>query len=261
MVTDQFRAGATLLRYILITALLDRLFLALPVMLALGAALVIFLSSSAIIEQREMAAALFGASSRLLIILGLVLFVCFHIRQAMAGGEIALILSRPISRGAFVMIYSASLVIVGLICVGVGSILLWICARPPLDGLLMWGGSLALEASLMILTAVFFGLILNSAVSSALGCLGFYVLARMSGLLVMLAGQTATGNLYEQILGKAFAVISLVIPRLDFFSRSEWLVYGWNAPEPGILWAILQSLVFIPLILAAAAIDFSRKRL
>ena len=33
MRTDQFRIGATLLRYILITALRDRLFLALPVML------------------------------------------------------------------------------------------------------------------------------------------------------------------------------------------------------------------------------------
>lgn len=250
-----------MLRYLLITALRDRLFLALPIMMALGAALIILLSSSAIIEQREMAAALFGAGSRLLSILGLVLFVCFHIRQAMASGEIALILSRPISRSAFVLVYSASLIIVGLICVGVGIMLLWLCARPALDGLIIWGASLALETSMMILTSVFFGLILNSAVTSVLACLGFYILARMSGLLVMLAGQTATGGLIEQILGKVFIVISVLIPRLDFFSRGDWLVYGWNAPEPGILWAILQSLVFIPLILIAAIIDFSRKRL
>ncbi|MEQ1887773.1 MAG: hypothetical protein ABL951_01180 [Alphaproteobacteria bacterium] len=253
--------GISLLRYMLITALGDRLFLALPVMMGLGAALIIFLSSSAIIEQREMAAAFFGAGSRLLVIIGLVLFVCFHIRQAMAGGEIALILSRPISRGAFVLIYSASLVMVGLICVAIGAALLWVCARPPLDGLLIWGVSLALETSLMILTAVFFGLILDSAVASALACLGFYVLGRMSGLLGMLASHASDGSLVEQILGNAFALISILIPRLDFFSRSEWLVYGWSAPEPGIAWAILQALVFIPLILAAATLDFSRKRL
>ncbi len=258
---DQFKISATLLGYILITALRDRLFLALPVMLALGAALVIFLSGSAIIEQREMAAALFGAGSRVLIIAGLVLFVCFHIRQAMTGGEIALILSRPISRGAFVLIYSASLVIAGFICVAASILLVWVCARPPLDGLLMWGLSLALETILMILTAVFFGLILNSAVACVLACMGFYVLARMSGLLGALAGKAGETGGIDLLLGYGFRLISLIIPRLDFFTRSEWLVYGWNGGEPGVAWAVLQSLAFMPLILAAAIIDFSRKRL
>ncbi|MFP5469242.1 MAG: hypothetical protein ACLGGZ_05815, partial [Alphaproteobacteria bacterium] len=192
---------------------------------------------------------------------GLVLFVSFHIRQAMAGGEIALILSRPISRGAFVLVYSASLVIVGFICVSVAIALAWLCARPPLDGLLVWGLSLALESMLMILTAVFFGLILNNAVACALACMGFYVLARMSGFLGALADKAGEAGGLDLLLGYGFRLISLIIPRLDFFTRSEWLVYGWNSGGPGIAWAVLQSLAFTPLILAGAMIDFSRKRL
>lgn len=261
MRADQFTISITLLHYILITALRDRLFLALPVMLAVGAALVIFLSGSAIIEQREMIAALFGAGSRVVIIAGMVLFVSFHIRQAMTGGEIALILSRPISRGSFVLVYSAGLVIVGFICVAVCIALVWLCARPPLDGLLMWGLSLALESMLMVLTAVFFGLILNSAIACALACLGFYVLARMSGLLGALADKAGEIGQLELLLGYGFKLVSIIIPRLDFFTRSEWLVYGWNGDGPDISWMILQSLVFIPLILTATMIDFSRKRL
>lgn len=253
--------GRALLRYMLITAIRDRLFLALPVMMALAASLVIFISSSALIEQREMAASFFGAGSRILIIFGLVIFICFHIRQAMDSGEIALILSRPISRGAFVLVYGASMVIMGIMCVAFGTILLWICARPPLDGLLIWGVSMALETSLMILTTLFFGLILNSAVAAALASLGFYFLARMSGLLGILAGHASTGGMLEQVLGQGFNLISFIVPRLDLFSRSEWLVYGWNVQEPGIFWSLLQSLAFMPLILGAAAIDFSRKRL
>lgn len=254
-------AGVNLLRYMLITALRDRLLLALPVMLVLAAALIVFLSGSAIIEQRELAAALFGAVSRILVISGLVLFVCFHIRQAMSGGEVALILSRPISRGAFVLIYNASQVTVGLLCAGVSIFLLWLCARPPLDGLLAWGLSLALETGLMILIAVFFGLMLGSAVSAVLACMGFYVLARMSGLLIALADKAADAGGAASIPGYAFKLVSMLLPRLDFFTRSEWLVYGWNAGEPGAVWALLQSLVFWPLILAATMIDFSRKRL
>ena len=253
--------GRALLHYMLITALRDRLFLALPVMMALAAALTAFLSGSALIEQREMAASFFGAGSRVLIIFGMVIFICFHIRQAMDSGEIALILSRPISRGAFVLVYGASMVIMGIVCVAIGVILLWICARPPLGGLLVWGASMALETSLMILTTLFFGLILNSAVTAALASLGFYFLARMSGLLGILAGHASTGGMMDQALGKGFILISFIVPRLDLFSRSEWLVYGWNGQEPALIWSLLQSLAFIPLVLGAAAIDFSRKRL
>ena len=262
MRAGQLTLSTALLRYMFASAVRDRLFLALPVMLAVAAALVIFLSGSAIIEQREMAAALFGATSRVLIIFGMVIFVCFHIRQAMTGGEIALILSRPVSRGAFVLSYCFSMVCAGFICVAAGLVMVWLGARLPLGGLLIWGLTLALETMLMIQMAIFFGLILNNAVSSVMACLGFYVLARMSGLLGTLAVKAdAGGGLPDVFLGYGFRLISLVIPRLDFFTRSEWLVYGVNGGEPGLGWPLLQALVFAPLILAATMIDFSRKRL
>jgi len=261
MAAGTVSASAALLRYMLITSMRDRLFVAVPVMLAVSAGLILFLSSSAHIEQREMAAALLGAGSRILVIAGLVLFVCFHISQAMAGGEIALILSRPISRGVFVAIYSASFMIAGLVCVTASVALLWVFTGPPVGGLLLWGASLALEAALMILMAMFFGLILNSAAASALACMGFYVLARMAGLLGALADKAGEGSGMDAILGQTFKLISLIIPRLDLFTRSEWLVYGWKGWPPDIAWVVLQTLSFAPLIIAAAMIDFSRKRL
>lgn len=261
MAARQISASLTLLRYMLLTAARDRLFLSLPVMLALTAALVIFLSSGAIIEQREMAAALLGAGCRVLVVLGMVLFVCFHVRQAMQGGEIAFILSRPLSRGGFVAIYALSLMLIGALCAAISTALVWFGARPAFGGLGVWAFSLLLETMLMILAALFFGLILNSAVSASLACLGFYVLARMSGLLGALAAKTDGASLLDSGLAAGFKIISLIIPRLDFFSRSEWLVYGWNGELSGMFWAVAQSLVFAPLILFAAMIDFSRKRL
>lgn len=260
MPASQLSASAALLRYMLLSAVRDRLFLALPILLALGAALVIFLSGSAIIEQREMAAALLGAGSRVVVIVGMILFVCLHVRQAMAGGEIAFILSRPISRGAFVLIYAASLMLIGALCVIGATILVWLGARPDLGGLGIWAYGLLLETELMILAALFFGLILNSAISASLACLGFYVLARLSGLLGALA-QTTEASGIDLVLGWGFKITSLIIPRLDFFTRSEWLVYGWNGNAMDIVWATAQSVVFAPLIVSATMIDFSRKRL
>ena len=86
-------------------------------------------------------------------------------------------------------------------------------------------------------------------------------LARMSGLLGALATESASGNGLDRILGAAFQVVSIVMPRLDLFCQSGWLVRGWTAAEPWIGWAAIQTLVFIPLVLAAAMFDFSRKRI
>lgn len=253
--------GAALFRYLFASAINDRLFLALPVALAVSAALGVFLGGSAIAEQREMVAAFLGATIRILIIAGMVLFTCLHIRQAVAGGEAALILSRPISRGIFVLGYGAGMVCAGLLCVLLGVLLTLLFAGPPLAGLLAWGASLALETLLMVLTAVFFGLILNSAISSVLACAGFYVLARISGLLGALAGKAGDAEGLDFILGSGFNLVSLIIPRLDLFTRSEWLVYGWDGAESGFSRVLFQSIAFAPLILAAAMIDFNRKRL
>lgn len=55
-----------------------------------------------------------------------------------------------------------------------------------------------------------------------------------------------------------FYVISSIIPRLDFFAKTEWLVYGVG--ETGeIIRFMLQAAAFIALLLAIAIYDFKRK--
>jgi hypothetical protein len=50
-----------------------------------------------------------------------------------------------------------------------------------------------------------------------------------------------------------------VIPRLDFFAKSQWLIYGAKSYDD--LWLFLmQAGVFIPLLIAASVIDFKRKQ-
>ncbi|OYW17650.1 MAG: hypothetical protein B7Z54_07700, partial [Sphingobacteriales bacterium 12-47-4] len=53
--------------------------------------------------------------------------------------------------------------------------------------------------------------------------------------------------------------ISVIVPRLDFFAKGSWMIYGPKSYDD--LWLFLvQALVFIPLLLAAAIIDFKRKQ-
>jgi len=249
-----------LIRYMLATAVRDRLFLALLVSLVVMAAMSIFLGGSAITEQQQMATAYMGATSRALLVAGMVLFVAFHVQRAMQDGEIALILSRPISRSTFVLGYGASMMAVATICTVFAGILVAVAAHPSPGGFTQWCLSLLLEVNLMALVAMFFGLMLRSAIVTALGCFGFYVLGRMSGLLGGLAEHAGQGTLVDRFLGKGFELVSIIIPRLDFFARSEWLVYGAGDETITVIHMAGQSLVFIPLILALAIFDFSRKQ-
>lgn len=53
--------------------------------------------------------------------------------------------------------------------------------------------------------------------------------------------------------------LAIFVPRLDFFAKTEWLVYGMeNSHELRLL--LLQAAIFIPLLLVAAIIDFRKKQ-
>src|SRR5579884_3037807 len=95
----------TNIRYILITALRDWLFIGLMISILLATAISATLGSTAFLEEKEMTITFASGSSRLILMVGLIVFVCFHIRNAFDTKEIDVILSRPISRSNLVIAY------------------------------------------------------------------------------------------------------------------------------------------------------------
>ena len=113
-------AMAATLRTILLIARRDRLFVALLIAIILAAVVSAGLGSAAIVEQTEMALVFAGASIRLVVVLGLVIFVLFSLARLFASGEVALMMSRPLTRTRFVVAVWA-----GYGCVA------WSCWSPP----------------------------------------------------------------------------------------------------------------------------------
>ena len=125
---------------------------------------------------------------------------------------------------------------------------------------MIWGESLLLEMLLMVAVALFAGFMLKSAVSSVLTCLGFYVLARMSGLFVMTSESDILfrNEILSDSMEYIMKGISAAMPRLDLFGNSEWLLYGSDNPD--ILWlCLIQAGIYIPLLLTATILDFRRR--
>ncbi len=106
----------------------------------------------------------------------------------------------------------------------------------------------------MINVAFFFAMILSSAATASMAVFGFYILSRLMGQIL---GIIDTGNkIYNlPILEKAIQLISSIMPRLDLFGQTSWLVYG--APETGISigFIVFQTLLFTIIVIFAALLD------
>lgn len=250
----------TNIRYILITALRDWLFIGLLLGILLAAGVSATLGSTAFIEKQEMTLTFAAGSARLILMVGLIVFVCFHIRNAFDTKEIDVILSRPISRSTLVIAYWLGFAFVALLLTLPVIGLIGLIGVSSWSGFIGWGASLLLETFLVVALALFSSFTLKSAVTSVIATMGFYVLSRMMAFFVVTSqsGMVATDFKYI-ILKYALAVISTMVPRLDLFAKSEWLVYGFNAHQEWVTFAA-QVAIFVPLLVLASIADFRRKQ-
>lgn len=250
------------LRYVLITALRDRflgaLFLAL--LAAVGGS--VFFGSSAVTEQRALGLAFAGELVRFILVLGMMTFVSFHIRRMYETREVEAILARPISRVTFVLAYFFAYAVVALLLVVAALPLLMLALQASGLGLAEWEASLALEALIVVALGLFCAMALESATASVLAGLGLYILGRSAAFFRAIAesGSGAAGN--DAVNAGArwvMEAVAAVMPRLDLFGQSRWLVYG-----PGGGWGmselLVQTAIYVPLLLLATIRDLHVKR-
>lgn len=174
-------------RYILLTAVRDRLLIGVGVALLLAALLGAFLGEATALERDQISLAYAGFAARLILAAGLILLVCFHVQRSYDNQEIDLMLLRPILRAQFVLIYWLGFSGVGVFLSVLAVVVLPIAGMPDGSGLVVWTLSLFLESLMIVAIGLFFALTLRSAVVATTARLGFYILPRMTGFLVNVA--------------------------------------------------------------------------
>ena len=249
----------TNIRYILLTAMRDWLFWVLLVGVLGGASISGLLGSTAFLETKEMTVTYAAGSARVMLMLGLIVFVCFHIRSAFDTKEIDVILSRPISRANLVIAYWLGFMLVAAILLLPIIVVIGLIGAPNSGGFAMWSISLLLEAGIVVSLALFSAFALRSAVTSVLGCMGLYVVSRMMVFFVMTAENPMFSNAKYIGLRWLLQGISSFVPRLDFFGKSEWLIYGLKTATEWHVFAV-QALIFVPLLITASILAFRRKQ-
>lgn len=253
---------ATLIRYVLITALRDRLFVGMLAAMLAAVGISAALAATSMIETQEMTLAFSAASCRLILIVGLVVFVAFHLRHAFDTKEIDVMLSRPISRPMLVTAYWTAFCVVATVMTALGAGMIYALGPASQSGFFAWAASLLLEAWLMVAFTLFAALMLKSGVMTVLSSLAFYTLARMMGFFLLTVGGRAISQSHELNLAFRQGIdwLAIVVPRLDFFAPTRWLSYGMGEAMSDLLLFCIQAAIFIPLLLFAAIFDFRKRQ-
>ena len=250
-----------IIKYIFITSVKDWLFLGLLTALLGTFVLSSLLGYSSLVEENTMNMVIFSGISRLILVCGIVIFICFYINRSFENKEIPFILSKNISREKFIVCYYLSFnLIIQLLLLLVVLLIILFC-NPNGLGLLQWYLTMVFELSIMVCFALAVSFIVKSFIFSVFSCVGFYVISRMmnffvnaliySGDTVIMAGITK----YSQ---KLLGIICNLIPRLDLFSQTRWLVYGAEWKIFTII--VLQTIIYVPILLFVVFYDFRKKQ-
>jgi len=248
----------TNIRYILLCALKDRLFYGLLLLLLAIALLSGMLGSTSFIEEKEMTVVFTAAASRLVLVIASVVFVCFYVQSSFDNKHMDVMLSRPISRYKVVLSHWLGFALISVLMVIPVTLCLVFIDPPSNDGLWLWSISMLWELWIVVGFALFASLILSSAVVSVLATLAFYVASRMMILFIMTAERVSASGKMSGVR-QTIDGISTLMPRLDLFAHSEWLVYGMHEKYSFAL-LIGQTCLFVSLLITLCIVDFRKKQ-
>ncbi|MBL8642489.1 MAG: hypothetical protein JNK21_01040 [Rhodospirillaceae bacterium] len=245
------------IRLVFLTALRDRLFSGLAGLAALVFGISLFLGNAALIEQSESGMVYAAGTTRVVLILGLAIFMAFQTQKLFESREIEAILSRSLSRNRFVIAYWLGFAVAACLLVLLISIALFALYGAS-AATLAWSLSLLLEAFVILAFVLFTALTLERATTTIFVTLSFYALCRLIGF--FLGIRDATPDIgANRIVNPMLDALGMIVPRLDLMAQTSWLVYGFKAVEQ-ISFVLTQSLVFIALALTAAAFDLQKKQ-
>ncbi len=244
--------------YLLLEAWRSRLPLLVLGILTANLGLAWFIGELAVTETQATQAALLAAWSRLTAVYLLTLFCVGSLAREFNDKGAQLLFAAPLSRGEYFLGKA-----VGLAALAVGSALLFslplLLYAPPL-AVAYWAASLACELLLMGFVGMLCAIGLNHTTQALSAALGFYLLARVIQAMQFMAesGWRESASPADQIMAGGVYVMALLLPDLDRFTVSAWLLY--SPPDPPALWTVLiQTGIYLALLTGMILFDLYRK--
>jgi hypothetical protein len=249
---------ATIARFTLLEAARARLPHLLGAVIVLMIATSLFVHEIAVTESTRMQAGVYASSTRLASVFIAGFYVLASVSREFndKGLDIALALDLP--RSHYILGKLAGFLLVGICLAAAACLPLVIVA--PLDAALKWGAALALELGIVIALSLFCTVTFRHMIAAASFVMAFYLLARTLTAIRLISAHPVTGggSAGHDLLSLLAEGLAFVVPALDRWTQTGWLV---NQPanwlDIGAL--LVQSVIYIAFLTAAATFDFYRK--
>lgn len=237
------------------TALRDRLFLSIFLLLILAHALAYGAALTLLVEQVETRVVLAANLSRLIIVIGSILYTCSIMGHESQRALLTLALTRPSSRLRVYAQYWIAFAALGVILCAVSALSL--IPGTVLSGWSVWQAGVLLEVLMVCSLALAFSVWLHHTTSAALLSLASYGLLRLLAAGYSISHSTlqesnALTGTARQILG----ALHFLLPDLNHIAQSEWLIYG--VPDTVSAVPFLAALLFIPVLFCLGMTTFIR---
>jgi ABC-type transport system involved in multi-copper enzyme maturation permease subunit len=250
----------SILKYILKNGLRDRLYLSLFITLIVSFSISIFLGSTMFVEQQQTTSAFIAGSSRAIIIVGMILFVCLNVHRAFENKEVEFILSKAISRENFILGYLLGFFFAALLIFIPLTAIMFFVTKAKLLGLIIWSATFMAEILITISFSLLASMMFKNSFSAIMASFSFYLISRLMGMFVMAIGLPANfATAKNHALSSILKVLSAVFPRLDLFTQTSWISYGID-DYTNLKVIAIQSIIYIPLMIFMSFHDFKKKQ-
>jgi hypothetical protein len=254
------RQIVTIARFTLLEAWRTRLPWLFVIVLGLILGAAYFIQQLAIIESARLQITFSAAATRF----AAVFVLCLHILTSMVrefnDKGLELTLSFDLPRSHYILGRLSGFALIALLVALIAIVPQLLLA--PLAAALQWGLSLALELAIMTALSLFCIVTFTQLMPAASFVFGFYLLARaLTAIRLMSDTPIAGGHTWShQVISWLVDALALVLPALDRFTQSDWLV------DSTASWLTLganavQAMLYIVLLGAAAMFDFYRRNL
>ncbi|MDM8565815.1 hypothetical protein QUF74_09190 [Candidatus Halobeggiatoa sp. HSG11] len=250
----------TLATLVTLEALRTRFFAVIIILLFIGFGLSIFIGQIAIVETATYQSSLLAAFLRLSAIYIISLFVITSMVHEFHNNSVYLWLSLPLQRSSYFLGKFGGFVLIALVIAILFGISLLIYVPYPQVGL--W--SLSLFCELIIVTAVSLLCVLTfpQTVQAFSMVLGFYILARSINAIQLMAQSSLSSSQSwaDQTINSLIELLAMLLPNLENFTQSEWLVYH-TGNFNNLIEILLQTTIYVTLLISMSLFDLYRKNL
>ena len=218
-----------------------------------------FIGELAITETAQIQAALIGAGMRLFAVCTVTLFVVTSFVRESGDKGFDALLSLPMPRHAYFFGKYLGFLALSMVIAAATGVFLFIYSDA--GPVLYWFASLQCELAIVVALALLCVFTFANVTVSFMLVLAFYALARSMHAIQLISSSPImeSSSLSQQFIKLLLDAAAFLLPDLHEFTRGDWLAWGGRPDDfAGLL---LQTVVFVVLLGAAAIFDLYRKEL